>query len=571
MSSTQSLENVVSADDADPLVDFLREAGAQDCGHAGGRTLLDHLLGTREVLRRWQVPRWLQDVGALHSVYSTDVYKFQLVPKARRKDVRALVGVRAERLAWLFCVLPRSDLFAAADRLRAEGNERFPIENRDGKVVKLSRTDLCHLLVVHMANEGEQVCGADGGPGLWLARVSLLGSKLPRSAISLPQVFDSCTVVVSGVHERRARAAYTAGIEALGEPATARDSFAVASVACPWVGEPFVWRAYAALREGRSEDALMWSSHAMRTMESLGIAWDKRLSFDQWTSLASLLHEAATARATALPPFDLNRPSTVLADLSASLARATPAATPEPPVLDGKDAQRFHAYVATFAARPRIHWLGQYPGLAKQAWHDPARFPIVASLEDAFHDIRHEIGSVDATQFHREAEPIGRTGSWDVLMFYERGRKNVEACSRCPITAEIIERAGAIRTLPGLIYASRLKPGTHINAHQGPTNIRVRCHLPLLVPDGDCAIRVGAETRRWEEGRCVVFDDSLDHEAWNHGSGDRIVLIVDLWHPDLSIEEIALLRGLHHYAAVQAASLNNYWAANARARAEAYH
>lgn len=122
-----------------------------------------------------------------------------------------------------------------------------------------------------------------------------------------------------------------------------------------------------------------------------------------------------------------------------------------------------------------------------------------------------------------------------------------------------------MRTISGLIYVSRMGPGTHIAAHRGPTNLRVRCHLGIEVPSGDCAIRVAGETRYWEEGRCLVFDDFFEHEAWNHTAHDRIVLIVDLWHPALSPSEVRLLEGLHSHTYAHARRLSRYWAANAAA------
>ena len=124
-----------------------------------------------------------------------------------------------------------------------------------------------------------------------------------------------------------------------------------------------------------------------------------------------------------------------------------------------------------------------------------------------------------------------------------------------------------MRTITGLIYLSRMRAGTHIAAHRGPTNLRLRCHLGIDVPRGDCGIRVGDETRQWEAGRCLVFDDFFEHEAWNHTEHDRIVLIVDLWHPGLSATEVRLLEGLHGYTYAHARKLGGYWAANAAAAA----
>ncbi len=97
----------------------------------------------------------------------------------------------------------------------------------------------------------------------------------------------------------------------------------------------------------------------------------------------------------------------------------------------------------------------------------------------------------------------------------------------------------------------------------------MRCHLGIHIPTGDCALRVGDETRSWQEGKCLVFDDSLEHESWNHTREHRIMLIVDLWHPELMPVETAFLEGLHRYGAYQADSLNAYWTAKADSTAKA--
>jgi aspartate beta-hydroxylase len=107
-----------------------------------------------------------------------------------------------------------------------------------------------------------------------------------------------------------------------------------------------------------------------------------------------------------------------------------------------------------------------------------------------------------------------------------------------------------------------MRGDTHIAAHRGPTNLRLRCHLGIVVPEGDCGIRVGDELGRWQAGRCIVFDDHFNHEAWNHTAAERIVLIVDLWHPDLSADEVRWLESVHAYTAFHAVRLNRYWARN---------
>jgi beta-hydroxylase len=73
---------------------------------------------------------------------------------------------------------------------------------------------------------------------------------------------------------------------------------------------------------------------------------------------------------------------------------------------------------------------------------------------------------------------------------------------------------------------SLLRPGTHLEPHRGELGGVLRCHLALRVPVGDCGISGDGETRRWAQGCCLVFDDRLEHEAWNRGDGDRVVLLV---------------------------------------------
>jgi aspartyl/asparaginyl beta-hydroxylase (cupin superfamily) len=228
--------------------------------------------------------------------------------------------------------------------------------------------------------------------------------------------------------------------------------------------------------------------------------------------------------------------------------------------------ERFANYLTSIESCLDFGALGHYEGLTPQPFHDAAAFPIVADLENAYDAIKAEIAALDGDQFHREVERVARSGRWSVCMLFERGRKHEDHCRSCPTLTSIIERHRTVRTIAGITYVSRMSPFTHIAPHTGPTNLRLRCHLGIQVPAGDCALRVGGIVRQWKEGRCLVFDDALEHEAWNHTSQDRTVVIIDLWHPDLTDREVHLLQGLHHYAAVQAEPLARYWAANQRAR-----
>jgi len=92
---------------------------------------------------------------------------------------------------------------------------------------------------------------------------------------------------------------------------------------------------------------------------------------------------------------------------------------------------------------------------------------------------------------------------------------------------------------------SVMYPGTHVHAHTGPTNCRLRAHLGLQVPpEGDVVMRVEQQEQRWTEGKFFVFDDSFEHEVWHRAETPRLVLIVDVWHPDLTPEERSSLSAI---------------------------
>lgn len=94
------------------------------------------------------------------------------------------------------------------------------------------------------------------------------------------------------------------------------------------------------------------------------------------------------------------------------------------------------------------------------------------------------------------------------------------------------------------VMISILEPGTHITPHVGTSNIKHTLHIPIVLPEGDLGIKVGGIVKKWKFGDCILFDDSFEHEAWNKTQNTRIVLIVDIWHNDLSFNERAFLKNI---------------------------
>ena len=121
---------------------------------------------------------------------------------------------------------------------------------------------------------------------------------------------------------------------------------------------------------------------------------------------------------------------------------------------------------------------------------------------------------------------------------WKEGKRIDENCARAPRTAALAESLPLCR-IEGrapAVFFSILKASSHIPPHTGVTNVRSIVHLPLIVPEG-CGFRVGGETREWRKGEAFVFDDTIEHEAWNRSDRDRAVLIIDTWNPHLSEHE----------------------------------
>jgi aspartate beta-hydroxylase len=179
------------------------------------------------------------------------------------------------------------------------------------------------------------------------------------------------------------------------------------------------------------------------------------------------------------------------------------------------------------------------PNLTAQPLHDPDQFWFVSLLEERFPQIRDEIcrvldAPIDPVQPTLEDGWLVERGSWRQAYLFREGQWQEDVCAHFPVTRSVLAEIPEVTTFsPGVILVSRLSPGTHIVPHCGSTNAVLRVHLGIVVPDG-VSIRVAETTTTWQEGRCIVFDDSFEHEVHHDGDSDRVVLILDMAHPDLS-------------------------------------
>ncbi len=198
-----------------------------------------------------------------------------------------------------------------------------------------------------------------------------------------------------------------------------------------------------------------------------------------------------------------------------------------------------------------------FPELPAIEFFGHEQFAWLGALEAATEDIRAELMSVLVAD-RAGLEPyidypsgvplnqwreLNKSRRWSAYYLWNQSVPHQEHLARCPHTAQ------ALRHTPQCDVAARaptaffsiLDPHTRIPPHTGVTNTRLTVHLPLIVPPG-CGFRVGSETREWVPGHAWVFDDTIEHEAWNESDAARAILIFDIWNPLLSAAERDVVR-----------------------------
>jgi aspartate beta-hydroxylase len=216
--------------------------------------------------------------------------------------------------------------------------------------------------------------------------------------------------------------------------------------------------------------------------------------------------------------------------------------------------------IATFVGRKRIYHsqptMTYFPRLPAISFFDRRDFPWIGAVESATDDIRQELLQLlearrdDFVPYvsHAPGVPLNQwkdlnnSRGWTALFLHKDGEARQQNLERCPRTVAAIAQA-PLAEVPGhapTVFFSRLQPKTRIPPHSGATNSRLIVHIPLIVPPG-CGFRVGSEVREWEPGTALIFDDTIEHEAWNDSDQERVVLIFDIWNPLLTAAERDLM------------------------------
>jgi aspartate beta-hydroxylase len=198
-----------------------------------------------------------------------------------------------------------------------------------------------------------------------------------------------------------------------------------------------------------------------------------------------------------------------------------------------------------------------FPYLRNYEFFDREFFPWLAAVEAATDSIREELVAALSTDQSgiepyiafkeglplRQWKELNQSRRWSAYFLWNQGRLEEAHLKRCPHTAAALAQVPQV-DIPGrgpTAFFSILDARTKIPAHSGVTNTRVTVHLPLIVPPG-CGFRVGGDTREWRVGTGWVFDDTIEHEAWNDSDAPRAILIFDVWNPELTLLERELVR-----------------------------
>jgi aspartate beta-hydroxylase len=207
-----------------------------------------------------------------------------------------------------------------------------------------------------------------------------------------------------------------------------------------------------------------------------------------------------------------------------------------------------------FTPQPTFMYFPEIPAIE---FFERAEFPWLDAIEAATDDICAELMTVLVSDraglepyvAYPEGMPLNqwkelnKSRRWSAYYLWNQGVPQPAHLARCPHTVQALKGAPQcdVAARAPTAYFSVLDAGTRIPPHTGVTNTRLIVHLPLLVPPG-CGFRVGSETREWIPGKAWVFDDTIEHEAWNQSDTPRGILIFDIWNPFLGPAERDLIR-----------------------------
>jgi len=301
--------------------------------------------------------------------------------------------------------------------------------------------------------------------------------------------------------------------------------------------DALVMRGELIARDGDDRAAVSWFEAAVRAAPAAG---------DLAPATAAALDHARAALAKASAKFD--------AHLRAVLA----AAHVDPAATHPRFAEALAITSGAAQPYPQAPTNFFYPRLAAIPFHDPADFPWLGRVAAQWQAMRAEVEGVIAAETglapyverpeNRPSKEHSLLGDarWSAYHLWREGQPVAAAHAACPVTVAAVASA-PIPHIAGrspMALFSILAGGTHIPPHNGMLNTRLIVHIPLIVPAG-CSLRVGNEVRDVEAGVPLIFDDTIEHEAWNDSAEPRAILLFEVWRPELTLAERTALTAMY--------------------------
>jgi hypothetical protein len=529
----------------------------------GRGSLWTHLLGTFNILEQWGESVAICAAGLLHHAYASSLVDHPIFSEQERGTVKSAVGDRAEALLFDFAQLDQAVLSAiyAGDDL-----SEVPLLRGSASRGEVALANLRDIFVVIAAHRAEGSACASGAPTAWLSDLSHTAAALKRHGILLPDALSQIADCCLGSTETRVINAYAAAANSKTLDPTVFAELEAASATLPPIAEPSVLLGLRALAGSDLVTASRMGNRAAEAMILWNTPWDKRLSVSQWMDIAELLvgmdrsepgHSDVIVSLVDTVMRTAPYPEALYCRLHALGAFETPddsvvpqedAVASTPSDLTDADFEELPARFVEFICNLRENepLLDFYPDLREQPWWDGSEFSLTSALEGIASSIIDEYQSIPETMYRENSELMPPTPGIRACVLASNGLTNEH--DPAPLTVTTIERHRIMRGAHGSVAFMRLAPGTTVPVQHGPTNLRIRCHFGLDVP-GSAELIVNGITKPWREGRCLMFDDSFPHELLNAGERECALLVVDLWHPDLTDDEVMLLQGLQRYRA----------------------
>jgi len=165
-------------------------------------------------------------------------------------------------------------------------------------------------------------------------------------------------------------------------------------------------------------------------------------------------------------------------------------------------------------------------------FYNPEEFAIVHALQVNKKAILEEFENVRGVKLFKEISPetapdkYFKNANWNVFFLKAYNKPIEENIKKCPVTYSVISKYRDVATA----MFSILPAGSEMDFHRGPYKGVLRCLFKLKLDDNSSSVGLIVKDKeiQWNRTECVIFDDTLVHKAWNHSSGTRVVLFLDI-------------------------------------------